>query len=299
VQQWIYREVSNPQKNGQRVYKWDNEDQPMDIQWTLMYRIYSNSDKTAYFEGMSTYDIMEIHNGWNRIAYLSTINMPVAQALSAYTEHASAGDIIKSQDAFAVATQTQNGIVWKGSLQFMEQGKGYMLKRMADSTANFMYPFYWFENRYSGSSNAPALRRHVTNNTATTMNMVAAVEGVRTEEGDVLAVYRGGEKLTECQADAEGTFYVNIGCDTESNETLTFTLERGDEVVAAKKSRIPYVENNVVGSPDQPTVIDFATVDSADFNDGGWYTVSGIKLAGQPTVTGTYIHNGKVKFIKK
>ena len=70
-------------------------------------------------------------------------------------------------------------------------------------------------------------------------------------------------------------------------------------MVAAKKSRIAYVENNVVGSPDQPTVIDFATVESADFNDGGWYTVSGIKLAGQPTVTGTYIHNGKVKFVRK
>ncbi|MBQ9164858.1 MAG: hypothetical protein IJ163_08790 [Bacteroidaceae bacterium] len=300
VQQWIYREVSSPQKNGQRVYKWDKEDQPMDIHRTQMYRIYSNSDKTAYFEGWTSYgDSIFVSNGWNRIAYLSTINLPVAQALSGYTEQASAGDIIKSQDAFAVATQTQNGIVWKGSLQYMEQGKGYMLKRVADSQAVFTYPNYWFDTRYSGSSNAPALRRHFTNNTASTMNMVAAVEGVRTEEGDVLAVYRGGERLAECQADEEGTFYVNIGCDTESDETLTFTLERGDEVVAAKKSRIPYVENNVVGSPDQPTVIDFATVESADFNDGGWYTVSGIKLAGQPTVTGTYIHNGKVKFIKK
>ena len=31
---------------------------------------------------------------------------------------------------------------WKGSLEYMKPGKGYMLLRKANSEASFKYPFY-------------------------------------------------------------------------------------------------------------------------------------------------------------
>ena len=44
-------------------------------------------------------------------------------------------------------------------------------------------------------------------------------------------------------------------------------------------------------------MIDFTAVDEfAD--DGGWYTLSGIKLNGKPQEQGVYIHNGKTVFVK-
>ncbi len=297
VQQWIYHEVENRQGGNQRTYKWDNEDQPINLNPALMYRIYSSSEKTAYFEGRSTYEYITVHKGWNRIAYLSTINLPIAQALSDYTEQAHEGDVIKSQDEFAVATRVGNTLVWKGSLQFMETGKGYMLRRMADDEVTFSYPLYWSDNRYSGSSTVSAPLRAT--RTSTTMNIVASIDGVETEPGDHLVVYRGVERLAEAVADEEGIFYLNIGSDTRSDETLTFVLERGEIVVATTSSRIGYEENLVLGTPDEPTAINFTAVDPASLNDGNWYTVSGIQLPTTPNKTGMYIYNGKVKFINK
>lgn len=297
VQQWIYHEVENRQGGNQRTYQWDDEDKPIDINPAIMYRIYSSSDKAAYFEGKSTYDDITIHKGWNRIAYLSTINLPIAQALSDYTDQAREGDVIKSQDGFAVATRVGNTLVWKGSLQFMETGKGYMLRRMADDEVTFNYPLYWSDNRYSGSSIVSAPLRAT--RTSTTMNIVASIDGVETEPGDRLVVYRGVERLAEAVADDEKLFYLNIGSDTRSDETLTFVLERGEIVVATTSSRIGYEENLVLGTPDEPTAINFTAVDPASLNDGNWYTVSGIQLPTTPNKTGMYIYNGKVKFINK
>ena len=74
--------------------------------------------------------------------------LPLAQAMNAYADEASEGDVVKSQDAFAVATKTTNGIIWKGDLKYMEAGKGYMLKRLAADSVSFYYPSYYSDSRY-------------------------------------------------------------------------------------------------------------------------------------------------------
>jgi len=172
-----------------------------------------------------------------------------------------------------------------------------MLKRMADEEAKFTYPLYWSNNRYTGSSTASAPIRETF--TSTTMNIVASVEDVETEAGDIMAVYRGAERLAEAVADEEHLFYLNIGNDTMSDETLTFVLEREENVVAATSSKIRYKENLVLGTPNEPTAINFTAVEPDSMNDGKWYTVSGIQLPKAPNKTGIYIHNGKVKCINK
>ena len=300
VQKWICRKEKKDKESAEYINKWDDEDKPIELNPALMYRIFSVNDKTAYFEGFQVSRNITLRKGWNRIAYLSTINLPIAQALSDYTEMASEGDVIKSQEAFAVATKTANNVlVWKGSLQYLETGKGYMLKRQASNEVSFSYPLYWADNRYTGNLNvASASRRTSAVNTSTTMNIVANVGGVETEPEDVLVVYRGTDKLAEVVADEEQNYYLNIGCDTQSSERLTFTLERGGEVVATTQSLISYEADRLLGTPDMPTEINFTPVDPTMYADGKWYTLTGIQLPSAPKQPGCYIYNGKVKSIK-
>ena len=274
--------------------QWDNEDDPITINPAQMYMIYSMSDKTVYVEGEFARRYITVHKDWNRVGYNTTINLPIAQALADYLEQAQVGDVVKSQDGFAIASQTATGLTWKGSLQYLEAGKGYMIKRQSNDEVKFLYPIYFNDSRYSSTSENRAPRRSAVN-TATTMNLVAAVEGIEVEAGDKLVVFCGAERLAETTADDELNYYLNIGSDANSLEPLTFVLEREGETIAMAGSHISYAPNEVLGTPEHPTVINFLTLDQLP-NDGKWYTVGGIQLGKKPTRSGVYIYNNnKIK----
>ena len=284
----------NPDKTAPHGYKWDDEDLPININPTMMYQVYSMSDKTIYLEGYNADFLpVTVHKDWNRLGYTQNINLPLAQAMNAYADEASEGDVVKSQDAFAVATMTANGIIWKGDLKYMEAGKGYMLKRLAADSVSFFYPSYYTDSRYQNVAWAP--RRAV--NSATTMNIVASVSGVEVKEGDKLVAYLGSERMDEVVADEEQIYYLNIGTDTQNAETIHFVMERGGEPVVTTQSGIRYEANKVIGTPNEPTLINFVSLDTMP-QDGKWYTISGILLPEKPTQAGLYIYNGKVLMIK-
>ena len=125
------------------------------------------------------------------------------------------------------------------------------------------------------------------------MNIVASVSGFDTEQGDVLTVYNGAEKVAEIEADDEQLYYLSIGCNDKAMGTLIFAIERDGEVVATTNSTIRYAADKVFGSPDEPTDISFVALDQMP-HDGRWYTLSGILLPKKPVSSGLYIHNGKV-----
>lgn len=284
----------DPDKTAPRGYKWDSEDQPIDIDASVMYQIYSMSDKTVYLEGYSAgFFSVTVHQNWNRLGYTQKLNLPLAQAMNAYADEASEGDVVKSQDAFAVATKTTNGIIWKGDLKYMEAGKGYMLKRLAADSVSFYYPSYYSDSRYQNTR----LATPSTVNSATTMNIVASVSGVDVEEGDKLVAYLGGERMDEAVADDEQNYYLSIGTDTQNAETIQFVMERNGEPVVTTKSGIRYEANQLLGTPAEPTVINFVSISTMP-QDGNWYTLSGILLPQKPTQAGLYIYNGKVQVIK-
>ena len=129
------------------------------------------------------------------------------------------------------------------------------------------------------------------------MNIVAAVEGIETRPGDRLVVYSGAERIAEAIADDEQNYYLNIGNDADRGETLSFAIERDGEAIAMTGSRINFVANKVMGTPEQPTAISFTALARLP-HDGQWYTLSGLQLPEQPTHRGLYIHNGKVKIMK-
>ena len=280
--------------------KWDKGEQVAAIDPAQMYSISSESDKTIYLEGEFARRYIVVHKNWNRIGYNSTINLPIAQALADYTEQAQVGDVVKSQDQFAIVSQTATGLAWKGSLQYMEAGKGYMLKRLADSDVKFLYPLYLNDSRYSSTNETAAPKRSAVS-TATTMNIVAAVEGVETEAGDKLVVFRDGDRMAEAELtiddETQHLFYLNIGSDANNNETLTFVLERDGETIAMTGSHINYVADKVLGTPEQPTAINFTALDQMP-HDGQWYNVGGVLIGKKPTQSGVYIYNGKAVVVK-
>lgn len=285
-------------------YKWDKDRQKVKVDPTLMYRIYAKSAKKAIIVGNRSKRGIVVQKGWNRIGYVSPINLPISQALSGYVPYGSEGDVVKSQDAFAMLSRNSAGqLVWKGTLAYMEQGRGYMLKRKGSEEVVFSYPQYYGDSRYAGvvSDNyAPIYQSRA----AATMNIVAVPKGIELQEGDLLTVYNDGELCGVAEADADGTFYLNIGAVTKASHSdnmkggsLIFRIERNGETIAATQSGITYQDDVVMGTPEEPKAVNFT--EAGRYDDGRWYTVDGRLLPEQPKRSGLYIHNGKIEMIEQ
>ena len=112
-----------------------------------------------------------------------------------------------------------------------------------------------------------------------------------------LVVFCGAERMAEAIADDEQNYYLNIGSDAKEEEMLSFAIERDGKTIAMTGGSISYVPNKVMGTPDNPTAINFTSLDQMP-HDGKWYTVSGIMMDKKPAKRGLYIHNGQVVVIK-
>ena len=237
---------------------------------------------------------------WNSIGYTPMVNLPVATALAEYYDHASDGDVIKNQHEFAMfVNDGAGGGKWHGTLKYMKPGEGYMLRRLKKDTIFFRYPYYEPGTIFIDGSSSSELKGKKSSRNATTMNLVARVEGIDMLEGDKLVAYAAGEKVGEtCIAQSidgeEDIFYLNIGGDV--TVPLSFAIERGDDIIATTGDVMTYEANAISGSPTNPTKINFTQRDMN--HTDGWYTVAGVKLNGKPSQNGVYIFNGKKQVIK-
>lgn len=291
-----YKQFYNPDDPRNPILAWDEAETLVELDPQQMYRFYSQSQKTGYISGYSAYESITVKPGWNRIGYLSRLNLPVGTALADYTDVATVGDIIKSQTEFAVLAIDANGNrAWRGTLQYMKAGEGYMLMRKADSNATFNYPLYYGKTRYNGSTSMLPAAFH--NTSGTSMTVVATATGIDTEEGDVLTAYRGAEVCGVAIADADGLFFLNVGDVDAASDALSFTLEREEEIIGQAAGRqMFYAPNAAHGTPELPTAINF--VESREVYGEGWYTVGGIRLTKRPTEVGVYIYNNEKVMIK-
>ena len=237
---------------------------------------------------------IKLKSGWNSIGYTPMINLPVQMALADYQPYASNGDIIKSHDEFAVLTITEsNNHIWKGSLQYMKPGEGYMLLHQQDGEVSFTYPYYepgtvFFDETYNNApANAPAF--FTNNGMSSTMSLSAVPEGITLQEGDLLHAYADGELRGTAIASADDqVFYMSI--DGDRSQPISFAIERDGDIIAVTPEIIKFESNAVIGTPTEPTRIDFA---KHELPQMGWYTLQGIKLPGKPMKKGIYIYNGK------
>jgi hypothetical protein len=242
---------------------------------------------------------IELKQGWNGIGYTPMMNLSVETALSDYYDKAEVGDVIKSHDQFAYFTKVGGVGRWKGSLQYMKPGEGYMLLRKGEGDAAFTYPFYepgsTFLDEWSYSTSyakAPARCK-------STMSVSAVIQNFETEEGDRLVAYSNGERVGEAivsspsESQTTEPLYLSIGGAEQSG--IWFAIERDGEIVASTPEVMTYTANAVVGSPDVPAAINFA---HSENEEGVWYTIGGLRLQKRPAQNGVYIFNGKKIIIK-
>lgn len=280
---------------------WTNQKRMSDINGHTKYDVYAVSPRTLYVEGQRDMSDVIVRKGWNRIAYNMPYNLSVASAMAGYLDEAKAGDVLKSRDAFAmIAVDAQGNKTWKGNLQYMTSGQGYMLYRNTDDKADsvrFAYPMMAeILADQTASSNAllPVYGRE-------NMSLVALASGIELEEGDTLLASDGNNLRGMAVADADGTFYMTIGSESSlsgaGNDVISFAIVRGNDVVAVATTQIPYADNSIMGTTSVPVSINFDKTASA-FSDGDWYDISGIRYKHSPKVPGVYIHNGKKLIIK-
>ncbi len=257
---------------------------------------------------------IDLGQGWNGIGYTPTVNLTVETALSDYYDQAEPGDVIKSHTEFAIFTKTGNTGRWRGSLQYMKPGEGYMMKSLK-SSASFVYPYYSTGGTLSGSramtrggqSSAEGLGR-------STMCVCAVVEGFELQDGDRLLAFADGEccgaaAYSQPAGDEAGEpFYLSISGDHQA--PLRFAIERGGEMVAATAAVMDFRPNAVVGSPDEPTAISFTGdltgIRIAELTNGTndeLYDLSGRKVVSRQSSDrklrkGVYIQNGEKVVIK-
>ena len=242
-----------------------------------------------------------VQPGWNGIGYTPVANLSLETALSDYYDHAEDGDVIKSHSEFAYFTKSGNTGRWHGSLQYMKPGEGYMMLRKGESEAKFTYPYYELGSNSAEIWSAAARAAAPAAPNCMTMSLSAVVEEFETEEGDKLVAYANGEVIGSGEwrmesgefATAQPVFYLSIAGDKA--EKLWFAIERDGEIVASTAEIMTFKKNAVIGSPTEPTAINFA---HADHEDGKWYTTGGLQLQKRPTQHGVYIFNGRKVVIK-
>jgi len=240
---------------------------------------------------------INLKKGWNGIGYTPMVNLPIETALSDYFDHASDGDVIKSHTEFAYFTKSGNTGHWRGSLQMLKPGEGYMMLRKDADPASFSYPYYDKSTNFNNSPAFVATRGAL--QMPSTMNISAMVEGVDVEEGDRLVAYSDGEQvgsaeLATLNEELTRGFFLSIAGDIQ--KPIWFAIEREGEIVASTKEIMSFQKNAVLGSPNAPTAIRFVEQDA--YEGGEWYTVGGVKLQQKPTSKGVYIFNGRKVVIK-
>ena len=214
---------------------------------------------------------IDLKQGWNAIGYTPAVNLTVETALSDYYDQAEQGDVIKSHTEFAYFTKSGNTGRWRGSLQYMKPGEGYMLLRKGTDKASFTYPFYepgstfLNEKVYATSRTATQASRTASPTTETeavdmqsyryTMNVAAVAEGFGLETGDCLTAYANGVKcgsveVGDAYTEKSEPLYLTIGGDKKTG--ITLAIERDGEIVALATELMTFCANTIVGTPDDP-----------------------------------------------
>ena len=252
---------------------------------------------------------VELKQGWNAIGYTPITNLTVETALSDYYDQAETGDVIKSHTEFAYFIKAGNVGRWRGNLQYMKPGEGYMMLRKSAKDASFTYPFYDPNSNFREDwSTSPS--RNVAQLSLNTMSVSAAVEGITPQEGDKVVAYTAdGEVVGEAvimpatESQEDEPLYMSIG--GEKHAAVRFAIAREGKIVASTPKAMTFSANAVVGSPDEPTVLNFEEGATTGLNfvldgyeEGTWYTTSGIMLAKKPTRPGIYVFNGRKVVIK-
>ena len=202
----------------------------------------------------------EIQQNWNWLPYVVGRNVPVNEALANYTPQN--GDLIKSQTQFAIF-DGPNG--WKGSLTYLYEGQGYMLK--ASSAQTFTYADYLNSTEKfvkNEKDRAPIIAEQFATYSSN-MNLIGQIPA----EFDGIRIYDKEDNLVgQAQASSErigayqmiyATIYGN------SYEDLKIVLVGADKEVQSSTTLV-FVPDALYGSFNTPLIIEEDSLIKATFN---------------------------------
>ena len=208
--------------------------------YTQMYMVYSAKGNTLRLSGDKPAEedkriILHGDGRWTSFPCLFDQATSITDALADYYDHASAGDILKAYDRFAVFSTDKK---WEGDLKTLRPGEGYLFRRKGagDVTVKFF-------NKPSAA--APQKASAFQGKAATNMTMIATVEG----EG--LRAYIGNEPVGVATK-IDSLYFLTISSDAAGGE-LRFETETGTPLTS--QTTIPYVVNSHHGSLKNPVVL--------------------------------------------
>ena len=214
--------------------------------------------KLSGFATSLTENITFTAQQWTWFGYLPQRAMTINQALSNINPNV--GDFVKSQTQFA----TWDGYQWVGPLKVMEPGQSYLYQNAGTENITFTYPDYaenvsQLPGRYavrhvSAGYFEPIDPGKYQGNMSVTAVVKYAGEEVTTAE---VGVFAG----SECRAAAvydDGYYFISVPGD--SAVQLTVKVMYNDSVYTLSE-QLQYQNDAIIGTLDNPYVIDLAPVD--------------------------------------
>ena len=202
----------------------------------------------------------QIQQNWNWLPYVVGRNVPVNEALANYNPQN--GDLIKSQTQFAVF-DGPNG--WKGSLTYLYEGQGYMLK--ASSAQTFAYADYLNNTdklAVNEKERAPIVNTQFAAYSSN-MNLIGKIpaefEGIRIydKEDNLVGQAQASNERIEAHKMIYATIYGN------NYQDLKIVLVQGDKEVPSSTSLV-FVPDAIYGSVNTPLIIEEDALIKATFN---------------------------------
>ena len=251
-------DANNPDANG--WYGTISANGGLDAQ--RMYKIRLSSAQTFYTTGARVNPenwTIQLNEGWNWLPFIINARVPINEALARFD--AQPGDLIKSQTQFAIYDGA-NG--WKGTLDFLTSGQGYML-RAAQAQA-FSYPSYFSSRQNIVTSGGkdldqdpliPALSQF-----EFSMNIIAQIpegydkvrffDSAETFVGEGTARNVDGKQLVfaTVYGDTPGQLSIALGCEDDWKTTQT---------------KVDFIPDTLVGSLDEPLTVEELTVIEKSF----------------------------------
>ena len=175
---------------------------------------------------------------------------PVTEALADYYKYATAGDLIKSHDCFAVFSK--NG-KWVGDLQTIRPGEGYLFRRLGKGgvTVRFYNPTVGKHSSESKKSAALMPDTKWSNpNASANMTMIAMIADPENRFSENMEVYVG-DQLAGIATRQDSLLFITIGSDKQGE--LRFRTTNGVSYISEQP--IMYQANSHYGMPASPVIL--------------------------------------------
>ena len=243
---------------------------------------------------------VNIDNGWNWIGVNTASVISSDEAFANLDPEE--GDMVKGLEGFSTYVNNR----WRGTLNTITPGNGYLYLSQASRQKTFCYPAITtisggnrIPARPAGSSFSPVDSRKYPNN----MTMVAEVhyEGVVLSQGEV-AVYVDGEcRYASDYADEEALRYLTIP--GQGGGAVEIYVEHDGQLYTTDVVET-YADNKTVGTVASPLIIQLGEPTSIErinagetTHDGNIYDLTGRKVDERYLKTrpskGVYIQNSK------